>query len=94
MQPIRVKTDIEAVLDVLEKVQSRVEELRSTVLHQQAMINATLLCLRDRTQCDPKELDKLFQYYQTVVHQQLVRINKESRVVREFEQASSRVSNP
>jgi hypothetical protein len=73
-----VKTEIEAILDVVEKVQARVEELRATVLQQQAMINAALLCLRDRTQSDPKELEKLFQYYQQVVHQQLLTINKES----------------
>ena len=73
-----MKTEIEAILDVVEKVQARVEELRATVLQQQAMINAALLCLRDRTQSDPKELEKLFQYYQQVVHQQLLTINKES----------------
>ncbi len=94
VQPISVKTEIESVLDVLEKVQARVEELRSTVLQQQAMINATLLCLRDRTQSDPKELEKLFQYYQAVVHQQLVKINKEPRVARELQQISNHVSNP
>jgi hypothetical protein len=89
-----VKTDIEAILDMLEKVQGRVEELRSTVLHQQAMINATLLCLRDRTQSDPKELEKLFQYYQAVVRQQLQRINKEPRVARELQAASNRPADP
>ena len=89
-----MKTDIEAVLDILEKVQARVEELRSTVLHQQAMINATLLCLRDRTQSDPKELEKLFQYYQAVVHRQLVRINKEPAVSRDLQAASSHVPSP
>jgi hypothetical protein len=41
------------------------------------MINAVLLCLRDRTQTDPKELEKLFLYYQQVVHQQLLQVNKE-----------------
>ncbi|HEX3624278.1 MAG TPA: hypothetical protein VH280_02525 [Verrucomicrobiae bacterium] len=80
-----MKTDIEAVLDILEKVQSRVEELRSTVLQQQAMINAALLCLRDRTQSDPKELERLFQYYQHVVHQQLLEINTETASFRELE---------
>lgn len=78
MQPIKVKTDIEAILDIVEKVQTRMEELRLTVLQQQAMINAALLCLRDRTQSDPKELEKLFEYYQQVVHQQLLVINKET----------------
>ncbi|HEV2456135.1 MAG TPA: hypothetical protein VGY98_17865 [Verrucomicrobiae bacterium] len=72
-----MKTDIEAILDVVEKVHARVEELRSTVLQQQAMINAALLCLRDRTQSEPKELEKLFQHYQQVVHQQLLAINTE-----------------
>ena len=88
-----MKTDIEAILDMLERVQGRVEELRSTVLHQQAMINATLLCLRDRTQSDPKELEKLFQYYQAVVHRQLVKINKEAAMSRELQQISNRVAN-
>lgn len=80
-----MKTDIEAVVDILERVQARVEELRSTMLQQQAMINAALLCLRDRTQCDPKELEKLFQYYQGVVHQQLLKINRETVASRELE---------
>jgi hypothetical protein len=92
VQPIKVKSDIEAILDILEKVQTRIEELRSTVLQQQAMINATLLCLRDRTQCDPKELEKLFQYYQQVVHQQLLKINTESAVFPESLQFSNRPS--
>jgi hypothetical protein len=73
-----VKTDVETILDILERVQARIEELRSTVLQQQAMINAALLCLRDRTQSDPKELEKLFQHYQQVVYQQLLTINKET----------------
>jgi hypothetical protein len=73
-----VKTDIETILNIVEKVQGRMEELRSTVLQQQAMINAALLCLRDRTQSDPKELERLFQYYQQVVHQQLLTINRET----------------
>lgn len=72
-----MKTDIDAILDVLEKAQVRIEELHNTVLQQQAMINAVLLCLRDRTQSDPKELEKLFSYYQKVVHQELVKINKD-----------------
>ena len=72
------KTDVETILDILERVQARVEELRSTVLQQQAMINAALLCLRDRTQSDPKELERLFQHYQQVVHQQLLEINPET----------------
>ena len=55
-----MKTDIDAILDVLEKAQARIEELQTTVIQQQAMINAVLLCLRDRTQSDPKELEKLF----------------------------------
>ena len=70
---------------MLERVQARIEELRSTALQQQAMINAALLCLRDRTQSDPKELEKLFQYYQQVVHQQLLRINREMVISRELE---------
>jgi hypothetical protein len=61
------------------------EELRSTVLQQQAMINAALLCLRDRTQSDPKELERLFQYYQQVVHTQLLSINTETANARELE---------
>ena len=73
-----MKTDIETILNIVEKVQGRMEELRSTVLQQQAMINAALLCLRDRTQSDPKELERLFQYYQQVVHQQLLTINRET----------------
>ena len=72
-----MKSDIETVLDILEKAQSRIEELQTTVLQQQAMINAVLLCLRDRTQADPKELEKLFAYYQNVVHQELTRINQD-----------------
>jgi hypothetical protein len=77
-----MKTDIEAILDVLEKAQARIEELNATVLQQQAMINAVLLCLRDRTQSDPKELEKLFMYYQKVVHQELLKINKDLAPVR------------
>jgi hypothetical protein len=77
-----MKTDIEAILDVLEKAQARIEELNATVLQQQAMINAVLLCLRDRTQSDPKELEKLFMYYQKVVHQELLKINKDLEPVR------------
>lgn len=73
-----MKTEIEAILDLLEKAQARLDELQATVLQQQAMINAVLLCLRDRTQADPKELEKLFMYYQQVVHQQLLKINKDS----------------
>ncbi len=72
-----MKNDIETILDLLEKAQVRIEELQGTVLQQQAMINAVLLCLRDRTQSDPKELEKLFAYYQNVVHQELLRINKD-----------------
>lgn len=49
------------------------------------MINAALLCLRDRTQSDPKELERLFQYYQHVVHQQLLEINTETASFRELE---------
>jgi hypothetical protein len=72
-----MKNDIETILDLLEKAQARIEELQGTVLQQQAMINAALLCLRDRTQSDPKELEKLFAYYQKVVHEELLRINKD-----------------
>lgn len=71
-----MKTEVEAILDVLEKAQARIEELQATVLQQQAMINAVLLCLRDRTQADPKELEKLFMYYQKVVQEELTKINK------------------
>ena len=72
-----MKTDVETILDLLEKAQGRIEELRATLLQQQAMINAVLLCLRDRTQSEPKELEKLFLYYQQVVHQQLLQVNRE-----------------
>jgi hypothetical protein len=78
----RMKTDVDAILDVLEKAQARIEELQTTVLQQQAMINAVLLCLRDQTQADPKELEKLFTYYQEVVHQELLRINRDLDPVR------------
>lgn len=71
-----MKTDVEAILDVLEKAQARIDSLQTTVLQQQAMINAVLLCLRDRTHSDPKELEKLFMYYQKVVQQELSRLNK------------------
>lgn len=71
-----MKTEMEAVLDVLEKAQACIDALQTTVLQQQAMINAVLLCLRDRTQTDPKELEKLFMYYQKVVQQELLRLNK------------------
>jgi hypothetical protein len=71
-----MKNDIDTVLDILERSQGRIEELQSTVLQQQAMINAILLCLRDRTESDPKELDKLFTYYQGIIHQELLKINK------------------
>ncbi len=77
-----MKTDVDAILDILEKAQARIEELQTTVLQQQAMINAILLCLRDRTQSDPKELEKLFMYYQKVVHQELLKINKDAEPVR------------
>jgi hypothetical protein len=71
-----MKTEIDAILDVLEKAQARIDELQTTVLQQQAMINAMLLCLRDRTQSDPKELEKLFMYYQKVVLEELLKANK------------------
>lgn len=71
-----MKNDIDTVLDILERSQMRIEELQSTVLQQQAMINAILLCLRDRTASDPKELEKLFDYYQKIIHQELLKINK------------------
>jgi hypothetical protein len=77
-----MKTDIDAILDVLEKAQARIEELNAMVLQQQAMINAVLLCLRDCTQSDPKELEKLFAYYQKVVHQELLKINKDLGPIR------------
>jgi hypothetical protein len=73
-----MKTDIESILDLLEKAQGRIEGLQSTVIQQQAMINAVLLCLRDRTQSDPKELEKLFAYYQKIVHGELLEINKDA----------------
>lgn len=72
-----MKTDTEAILEILEKIQADIEELRATLVQQQAMINAVLLCLRDRTQTDPKELEKLFIHYQKVVLQELLRINKQ-----------------
>lgn len=72
-----MKSEVAAILDILEKAQARIEELQGTVLQQQAMINAVLLCLRDRTQADPKELEKLFMYYQTIVYRELLRINKD-----------------
>ena len=81
------KTDVETILDILERVQARIEELRGTVLQQQAMINAALLCLRDRTQADPKELEKLFQHYQQVVYQQLLKINPETAATGELEKS-------
>ena len=77
-----MKNDIDSLLDILEKAQTRIEEMQSTLLQQQAMINAVLLCLRDRTQSDPKELEKLFMYYQNVVHQELLKINKDMEPVR------------
>lgn len=83
-----MKTDVETILDILEKAQARIEELQATLLQQQAMINAALLCLRDRTQTDPKELEKLFTYYQQVVHQQLLQINKEGIISMEPEKSA------
>ena len=71
-----MKTDIDTVLDLLERSQARIEELQATVLQQQAMINAILLCLRDQTEADPKELEKLFGYYQKIIHQELLKANK------------------
>jgi hypothetical protein len=87
-----MKSDIETVLDILEKAQARIEELQATVLQQQAMINAVLLCLRDHTQADPKELEKLFAYYQKVVHQELARINQDQipALAVELEKSSSK----
>jgi hypothetical protein len=76
-----MKTDIETIVTIIDKAQARIEELQSTLLQQQAMINAVLLCLRDRTQADPKELEKLFQYYQRLVHQQLLTINHDNQPV-------------
>lgn len=73
-----MKTEADVILDVLEKAQARIEGLQATLIQQQAMINAILLCLRDRTQSDPKELEKLFMYYQSVVHRELLRINKDA----------------
>jgi hypothetical protein len=78
-----MKNDIDTVLDILERSQARIEELQSTVLQQQAMINAILLCLRDRTESDPKELEKLFAYYQKIVHQELLKVNKSPEPVRQ-----------
>jgi len=72
-----MKTDAETILDILEKAQAHIEELQATLLQQQAMINAVLLCLRDRTEADPRELERLFLYYQRVVHQQLLQVNQE-----------------
>jgi hypothetical protein len=77
-----MKNDIDTVLDLLERSQARIEELQSTVLQQQAMINAILLCLRDRTESDPKELEKLFAYYQKIIHQELLKVNKSPEPVR------------
>jgi hypothetical protein len=77
-----MKNDIDTVLDLLERSQVRIEELQATVLQQQAMINAILLCLRDRTESDPKELEKLFDYYQKLIHQELLRVNKSPEPVR------------
>jgi hypothetical protein len=77
-----MKNDIDTVLDILERSQARIEELQSTVLQQQAMINAILLCLRDRTESDPKELEKLFAYYQKIIHQELLKVNKNPEPVR------------
>ncbi|HSY44271.1 MAG TPA: hypothetical protein VK811_10210 [Candidatus Acidoferrum sp.] len=77
-----MKNDIDTVLDLLERSQARIEELQSTVLQQQAMINAILLCLRDRTESDPKELEKLFNYYQKIIHQELLKANKKTEPVR------------
>ena len=77
-----MKNDIDTVLDLLERSQARIEELQSTVLQQQAMINAILLCLRDRTESDPKELEKLFNYYQKIIHQELLKANKNPEPVR------------
>lgn len=72
-----MKTDVESILDILEKAQAHIEELQASLLQQQAMINAVLLCLRDRTEADPRELERLFLYYQRVVHQQLLQVNQE-----------------
>ncbi|MGH8024496.1 MAG: hypothetical protein ACRED1_12990 [Limisphaerales bacterium] len=80
-----MKTDLEAVLDLLEKVQNGIDELRSTALQQQAMINAVLLCLRDRTRTNPVELEKLFLYYQKIVHEQLLKINTDSALFTDLE---------
>ena len=77
------------MLDVLDRVQARIEELQSTVLQQQAMINAALLCVRDCTQSDPKKLERLFQHYQQVVYQQLLEINKETAKSVELENSIS-----
>lgn len=77
-----MKNDIDSILDVLEKAQASIEGMQSMLLQQQAMINAVLLCLRDRTQSDPKELEKIFMYYQNVVHQELLKINKDMEPVR------------
>ena len=81
------KTEVETILTILERAEARIEELRVTVLQQQAMINATLLCLRDRTQSDPKELERLFQHYQQVVYQQLLKINPETAKSVDFEKS-------
>jgi hypothetical protein len=72
-----MKTEVETILDVLEKAQGRIEELQATLLQQQAMINAVLLCLRDCTGTEPQALEKLFSHYQKVVHQQLLQVNQE-----------------
>jgi len=66
--------DTDKILDILEKAHARVEELQAQAVHQQAMIHAVLLCLRDCTHADPKQLEKAFTYYQELVHQELLEI--------------------
>ncbi len=66
--------DIDKILDILEKAQARVEELQAQVVDQQAANNAILLCLRDLTKADPKQLEAAFRHYKKEVHQKILEI--------------------
>lgn len=69
-----MKSDIDKILDILEKVQARVEELQAQVVDQQAANNAILLCMRDLTKADPQKLEEAFRHYKKEVHQKILEI--------------------
>jgi len=65
-------SDIEQILDILERARVRIESLEAEAIHQQARTNAVLLCLRDLCQTDPQQLAAAFKHYTEEAHQKLL----------------------